>query len=268
MKKQFILFLAALTAVPAFAANRGSIMRGGYGFLFPDANHFVNGGQLSMNRGTSLSTEYAKKDLAGVQGWGSSVVWANGKTGVGAGVDRMGTDLSAANSVDTLNVQAGASVAQDKVTVGAVYNRSLESVAANDGNLSAQMNISLGKPGQGFVVGVGAGTSLGGATKTQSGTAALGYAFNSGLMLEGAYNVLNWSDAQNNHSYTGSFVYNHASWYVSGQYNSATVAATSLDVGAGRLGVVWGSVDLSAAVTKGLYTGGDTSYGGTLRVVF
>jgi len=46
------------------------------------------------------------------------------------------------------------------------------------------------------------------------------------------------------------------------------LAGTEPNIAAGRLGVVWGSVDLSAQVVKGVYTGGDTTYGGTLRLVF
>lgn len=268
MKKHIVFFLAAVMVLPAFAEKRGSVMRGGFGFLFPDMNHFTNGGQMALNRGTAINAEYSKADLAGTESVAPSVVWSNGKVGMGAGVDRTGVDMSSsAATMDTLSAQAGAAVG-DKVTVGAVYSRMLESSPVNDGTLSGQINMHFGKPGQGFVVGVEAGTTLGGTATTQSGTAALGYAFASGLMLEGAYQVGNWSDATNNHIYSASMVYNHSSWYVAGQYNAVTLAGTEPNIAAGRLGVVWGSVDLSAQVVKGVYTGGDTTYGGTLRLVF
>jgi len=267
--RNIALFALTLICLPALAEKRGTVMRGGLGFLFPDANRFVNGGQLSTNKGTAIQGSYTRSNDTSSQDANASLVWANGSAGLGAGVTRSGMELNdATTSSDSLSAQGGISLEGGKVTVGAVYSNSLESGVTDQGHLSGQLNLNLGKPGHGWVLGVNAGTTMGKTSNTTSGTVGLGYAFSSGLMLEGAYQIDDFSDSKNNNRYSGSFVYASSAWYAAGQYNKVKVGTSNPDSASGRLGVVFGKADLSAQVTKETYTGGDTTYGGTLRYTF
>ena len=270
MKNQKLALLAlVLICLPALAEKRGTVMRGGLGFLFPDANRFVNGGQLSTNKGASVQGSYTRSEDTSSQDANASLVWANGSAGLGAGVTRSGMELNdSITSSDSLSAQGGISLEGGQVTVGAVYSNSLESGVTDEGHLSGQLNLNLSKPGQGWVLGVNAGTTMGRTTNTTSGTVGLGYAFSSGLMFEGAYQVDDLSDSKNYHRYSGSFVYSGHSWYAAGQYNKVKEDTTNPDSASGRLGVVFGKADLSAQVTQETYSGGDTTYGGTLRYTF
>jgi hypothetical protein len=269
MKNSIVVFLAVLMVVPAFADKKGSVLRGGLGFLFPDANRFVNGGQSALNKGTSLEANYSRADQTKVQDMTASLMWANGQAGLGAAVSRMGDTLSDADtSSDTMYAQGGMVFGGGQVTLGGVYQHSLETGVVGQDAVSGQLNVNLGKPGQGWVLGVGASTTLGRDTNTKTGTAALGYAFSSGLMLEGGYQVDDFADSANNYRYTAATVYNANSWYGAAQYNAVTQTGMHPDSISARLGAVWGKLDLSAQVTKATYTGGDTNYGGTLRYVF
>ncbi|MFM8269382.1 MAG: hypothetical protein ACKN9V_04265 [Pseudomonadota bacterium] len=269
MKNLILVFMAVLIAVPALAEKRGNIMRGGLGFLFPDANRFVNGGQTALNKGTSLEANYSREDKSKSQDLTASLAWANGQAGLGAAVSREGDTLSDPDtSTDKMYAQGGLAFGGGQFTLGGVYEHSLETGAVGDDKVSGQLNVHLGKPGQGWVLGVGASTTLGRETNTKTGTGALGYAFSSGLMLEGGYQVDDFSDSANNYRYTAAMVYNSSAWYGAAQYNAVTVSGTHPDSVSARLGGVWGKVDLSAQVTKENYTGGDTSYGGTVRYAF
>ncbi|NBT57697.1 hypothetical protein EBT16_02820 [bacterium] len=269
MKNSILLFLVVLLAGPSFADKRGNISRGGLGFLFPDANRFVNGGQSALNKGATLEANYSRADQTKLQGLTGSFVWANGQAALGAAVSRVGDQLNdPATSADMMSAQGGVSYSGGQVTLGAVYNRSLESGAVGQDDVSGQLNVHMGKPGQGWVLGVGAGTTLGRTTNTKTGTAALGYAFSSGLALEAGYQVDDFSDSQNYYRYTASGVYNGSSWYGAAQYSSVNANGTHPDSVSGRLGLIWGKADLSAQVTKQTFTGGDTTYGGTVRYAF
>lgn len=267
--RKFALFALVIMSLPALAEKRGTIMRGGLGFLFPDANRFVNGGQFSLNKGTSVEGAYNRSNETSSQEANASLAWANGQVGLGAGVTRSGMELNDSDTTsDRVSAQAGFSLEGGKVTVGAVYSNSLESGVTDEGRVSGQLNFNLGKPGQGWALGVSGGTTLGKTTNTTSGTVGLGYAFSSGLMLEGAYQIDDFSDSKNNYRYSGTFVYGTSAWYASAQYNKVTVGTTQPDTASGRLGVVLGKADISAQVTKETYTDGDTTYGGTLRYTF
>lgn len=269
MKKVTLLSLVLMTALPAFAAKRGSVLRGGYGFLFPDANQFINAGQATLNKGVSLEANYARNQETKAQLATSSLAWANGSWALGAAVSRAGTQLNEeSTSADVMTAQAGTSWMGGKVSLGGIYSKSLEAGTVGDGTVGAQLNYHWNKPGHGWVVGLGSTTTLGLATNSQTGTAALGYAFSGGMMLEGAYQVDDFSDAKNHYRYSAAAVYNGSQWYAAGQYNLVTVNGTHPDTVSGRLGVVLGQADLSAQVTKETFTGGETAYGGTLRVVF
>lgn len=269
MKKSLVVFLVVLISVPALAEKRGNILRGGFGFLFPDANNFVNGGQAALNKGTSLEANYSRDDQTKNQDLKASLAWANGQAALGASVNRSGSVLSdTVSTTDTMAAQGGFSFGGGQFTLGAVYEHSLETGAVGQDLVSGQANVHLSKPGQGFVLGLGASTTLGRATNTKTGTAALGYSFGSGLALEGGYQVDDFSDSTNHHRYTAAAVYNSNSWYGAAKYNAVTDAGTHPDSVSARLGAIWGKVDLSAQVTKETFTGGDTSYGGTVRYVF
>lgn len=269
MKKATLLSLVLMTALPAFAAKRGSVLRGGYGFLFPDANQFINAGQATLNKGVSVEANYARNQETEAQLATSSLAWANGSWALGAAVSRAGMQLNEENtSADVMTAQAGTSWMGGKVSLGGIYSKSLEAGTVGDGTVGAQLNYHWNKPGQGWVVGLGSTTTLGLTTNSQTGTAALGYAFSGGMMVEGAYQVDDFSDAKNHYRYSAAAVYNGSQWYAAGQYNLVTVNGTHPDTVSGRLGVVLGQADLSAQMTKQTFTGGETAYGGTLRVVF
>lgn len=267
MKNSIIVVLAVLMAMPALAEKKGNLLRGGLGFLFPDANRFVNGGQAALNKGTSLEVNYSREDKTKDQDLTASLAWANGQAGLGASVSRAGSVLAEPDSTnDKMYAQGGFTFGQ--VTAGAVYEHSLETGVVGQDKVSGQLNVHLGKPGQGWVLGAGASTTLGRATNTKTGVAALGYGFNSGLMLEAGYQVDDFSDSTNNYTYTASALYNANSWYGAAQYNAVTQSGTHPDSVSARLGAVWGKVDLSAQLTKQTFTGGDTTYGGTIRYAF
>jgi len=269
MKNSIVVFLAVLMVVPAFADKRGNVLRGGLGFLFPDANRFVNGGQNALNKATSVEANYLRKDQTQLQNLTASLAWANGQAGLGAAVSRAGQTLSDTDtSSDAMSAQGGMVFGGGQVTLGGVYQHSLEAGVVGEDVVSGQLNVNLGKPGQGWVMGVGASTTLGRDTNTKTGTAALGYTFSSGLALEGSYQVDDFSNSANNYRYTAATVYNGSSWYGAAQYSAVTQSGTHPDSISARLGGVWGKVDLSAQVTKATYTGGNTTYGGTFRYVF
>jgi hypothetical protein len=260
--------LVVFSSLSAFAEKKGNLLRGGYGFLFPDANQFVNGGQMALNKGTAVEANYLRDNDSSVQVGTPSLVWANGQTGIGAGVSRTGLKLSeASTSVDTLKVQAGAALASN-LTFGGVYSRSLESGVVGSDEVSAQMNVHFGKAGHGVVLGLGAGTTLGNETNNRNGVVGLGYAMSSGVMTEVAYQVDNFADATNNYTYTGSVVYNANSWYAAGRYNHVKAGESEPNNFQARLGMVFGKIDLSGQVSKQTVTDGSTVYGGTMRVVF
>jgi len=263
------LLLVTFVSLPALAEKKGALMRGGFGFLFPDANRIVNGGQATANKGLSAQGSYTRNKDTEAQELDTSLVWSNGQAGLGASVTRSGMELNdAQTSEDSLKAQAGLAVDNGKVTLGVVYANSLESGVTDEGSVSGQLNWNLGKPGHGWVVGVSGGTTLGKTTNTTSGTVGLGYGFGSGLMVEGAYQVDDFSDSKNKHQYSGAFVYNSSAWYAAAQYNSVTSGTSNPDNASGRLGVVLGKADISAQVTKETFTGGETTYGGTLRYAF
>lgn len=269
MKKTTLLILVLITAFPAFAAKRGNVMRGGYGFLFPDANQFINAGQAALNKGVSIEANYSRNQETEAQMATSSVAWASGRWALGAAVSRVGMELSnESSSFDVMTAQAGTAWMGGKVSFGGIYSKSLEAGTAGDGTVGAQLNYHWSKPGHGVVMGLGSTTTLGLTTNSQTGTAALGYAFSSGMMIEGAYQVDDFSDAKNHYRYSASAVYNGSQWYAAGQYNLITENGSNPDTVSGRLGVVLGQADLSAQLTKEIFTGGETTYGGTLRVLF
>lgn len=270
MKRVIALSLVVFTSVHAFADKKGTLMRGGFGFLFPDANQFVNGGQMALNKGTAVEANYMRDDETAVQVGTPSVVWANGHAGVGVGVSRTGLKLSeASTSVDTLKVQAGTSLASN-LTLGGVYSRSLESGVVGSDEVSAQLNVHFGKAGQGLVLGLGAGTTLGNETNSRNGVVGLGYTFGSGVMTEVAYQVDNFEDSSNNYTYAGSMVYNSGSWYAAGRYNHVRQGSSEPNNAQLRLGWICsaGKLDLSGQVKKDTFSGGSTVYGGSLRVLF
>lgn len=267
MKKLIAITLVAVAALPAFAEKKAGFLRGGFGFLFPDANQFVNAGQMALNKGTGVAANYVREDETDSQSATPSVVWANGHWGFGAGVTRSGMDLDNAQvSSDQLSMQAGTAVANN-LTFGTVYRRSLDTAVVGEDHVSSQLNIHFGKGG-GLVLGMGVGTTLGRETNTRDGRVALGYSHASGFMTEVGYEINNFELPSSEYTYTGSLVYNAKNWYFAGQYNHVKSGDTEPNNGAARLGLLMGQVDLSAQVARETYTGGNTTYGGTFRVVF
>jgi len=269
MKNITVFSLMLIISLPALAAKRGNILRGGYGFLFPDANQFVNAGQATLNKGASIEANYSRNNETESQVATSSLAWADGSWAIGASVSRSGMQLNEpTTSDDSVTAMAGTSWMGGRVSLGGIYSKSLEAGTVGDGTVSAQLNYHWNKPGHGWVLGVGSSTTLGQTTNTKTGTAALGYAFSGGMMLEGAYQVDDFSDAKNNYRYSTAAVFNASNWYLAGQYNFVTVDGTHPDTVSGRLGIVMGQADVSAQMTQETFTGGETTYGGTLRLLF
>jgi hypothetical protein len=166
-----------------------------------------------------------------------------------------------------MTMQAGTAIASN-LTFGTVYRRALDTGVVGQDHVSSQLNIHFGKAGHGLVLGLGAGTTLGRETNTRDGRVALGYSWASGLMLEADYQIDNFADASNQYTYSGSLLYNAKNWYFGGQYNHVKSGDSEPTTGVARLGVVLGKVDFSLQGSKETHTGGSTTYGGTLRVVF
>jgi hypothetical protein len=114
------IFSIGLFASAAMAKGTSNLSRGGYGFLFPDANSFNNGGQMAGTVGTAIEGYYTREDQSKDQTLTPSVVWGSGRVGLGAFVSRNGTSLTGNASAhsDSAGAGLGVSLASGRVTVG------------------------------------------------------------------------------------------------------------------------------------------------------
>lgn len=256
-----------------WAAKNQGLMRGGFGFLYADANDFVNGGQLSANHATAIGTRYTKNKESNSQLGAPSFIWANGKAGFGAYVARVGSKLdSAVDSADSVGFAGGIGFAQEKVNVGFTYDRSIDNGQTNDGVLAGQMNIHLGKS-DGFSIGAEYSTTVGGdtAAKVKTASGALGYRFNPHNYLEGVYTIDNMDDGGNFNTITGALRVGGQAFYVSGAFSKTKLTTITVDSARGRLGLVVNAFDLYLEYSKVLETdlvAGSTTYGGAMRLAF
>ncbi len=268
MKNTSFLFLvlAAALSLPAHADKSTKIIRGGLGFLFPDNNSFANPGQFPLSYGMAFETGYTKVNGSSNQALTPSFVYGNGQLGLGAFYSRSGTDLGS-NATSSVGAGVGMSFMKDKLTVGASYSRSLETLRTNDGALGATVNLN-GPQRMGPSLGVGFGTTLGATsgTNTKSGNIGVGYSFRSNQSIEGGvlFNDLS-NTADMSPYFAGTYGSQYA--YLGGSYTYLKTAGDH-QVG-GRLGVILGRyLDISALATYVLKTGGAASYGATVRASF
>lgn len=260
-----LLILVAAFSLSAHADKSTKIIRGGQGFLFPDNNSFTNPGQFPLSYGMAFETGYTKVNGTSDQQLTPSFVYGNGQLGLGAFYARSGTDLGS-NATSAIGAGAGVSFLKNKLTFGASYTRSLETIRTDDGTLGFTANLN-GPQRMGPSLGVGFGTTLGSTTtNTQTGNVAVGYSFRSNQSIEGGLKFNNLSDTSDfDPFFAGTFGSQYVYFGTSYTYLKAT---TEHQVG-GRLGFILGRyIDVSAMATYVLKTGGAASYGATVRASF
>ncbi len=257
-------FLASV----AQAKGTANLSRGGYGFLFPDANSFINGGQMANTTGTAVEAYYTRHDHLKTQTATPSVVWGSWRVGLGAFASRTGESLTGSDfsQSDSIGAGLGVSLAQGRVTVGGTLNRSIDTQQSNDGTVSTAVNYN-GAKGQGFHMGAGFSTTLNSSSGTESKTAtlAMGWGF-SGANFEANYKLKDLDQTSNNYQTSGYLNFGGASYYISTGYlydKPSEQSALS-----GRMGYVAGSVDLSIHSEHTIADGQSPYYGATLRSAF
>ena len=268
--KNLLIFTVTFGLLSSIAQAKGtsSLTRGGYGFLFPDANSFINGGQMAKTTGTALEAYYTRHDHLKTQEMTPSVVWGSGRVGLGAFVSRTGETLTGSDSAhsDTLGAGLGVSLAQGKVTVGGTFDRSIDTAQANDGTVSAALNYN-GSKGQGLHLGAGFSTTLNSAsgTETKTATLAMGWGF-SMASVEANYKLKDLDQTSNNYQASGFLNFGGSNYYVSTGFTYDKPSEQS-EV-SGRLGYVMGSVDFSVHSEHTMEEGQNPYYGATLRASF
>jgi hypothetical protein len=264
MKRSLWLFCGAMALCGASqAASKTDILRGGLGFLFPDHNSFSNPGQFSISHGMAMEADYSREDSTQLQNLTPSLVYGNGKVGLGAFGSRTGTNLTAKNgSLDVIGAGAGVALAKERLTLGVGYDRVISSSPQNDGNLRVEATLN-GPQRKGPAFGVEATTTLG-STHIAGVTAAAGYSFRSNVSIEAVFK--NYDTRQFKNSTLSGFV-NWADnmFYLGAGYTYLNL--NSLNEIEGRLGVMLGRfVDVSVFAAKVFK--GELSYGGSLRASF
>jgi hypothetical protein len=267
MKKAASLFfvLALGFALPAHADRSTKIIRGGQGFLFPDHNSFENPGQFPLAYGMAFEAGYTKANGAATQSLTPSFVYGGGGFGIGAFYARSGNDIGS-SAASSAGAGLGVSFLKDRLTVGASYNRSLESVRSSDGNLGVQINLNAPQR-KGPSVGIGVESTLNATLgDTQSARGAVGYSFRTNDNIEAG---IKFNNLRNTSDFSPYFAGTLGSQYV---YAGAayTYHKTLEDHEVeGRLGFILGRyIDLSALASYVLESGGATTYGATLRASF
>jgi hypothetical protein len=262
------IFSIGLFASAAMAKGTSNLSRGGYGFLFPDANSFNNGGQMAGTVGTAIEGYYTREDQSKDQTLTPSVVWGSGRVGLGAFVSRNGTSLTGDASAhsDSAGAGLGVSLASGRVTVGGTISKSLATGQTNDGVVNASLNYN-GNKGQGFHMGGGFGTTLNSTTGTELRTAtlAMGWGF-SGANVELDYKLKDLDHTSNNYETSAYLNFGGSSYYVSTGY-TYDKPSTNSSV-SGRLGYLVGAVDFSVHAEHTFVTGSNPNYGASLRTTF
>lgn len=224
---------------------------------------------MAQTSGTALEAYYQRNDNLDTQTAAPSVVWGSGKVGLGARVSRQGSVLTGddANKSDSISAGLGVSLAQGKVTVGAVADRSIDSNQSNDGVVSVAVNYN-GSKGTGLHVGGGFSTELNSSTGTDQRTAtlAMGWGFNGNASFEFNYKLKDLDQTSNNYKAGGYLNFGGSSYYVSTGYSYDK--PSELSNVAARIGFLMGSTDFSVHGEKTMADGQDPYYGATLRTTF
>ncbi len=263
--KSLLAFLVVFGfAMNSFAEQRGAnIRRGGFGFLFPDHNNFSNSGQFSTARAIGVEGIYTRDtSTPSNQSLGTSLVYGNGKIGLGAFVSRAGTSLTS-GGIDVGGAGLGVNLLKGRLTVGASYAKPLSGVTDN-GQVSG--NLTLNPPNQkGVSLGVSFARGL--TSNVNSVGGALGYSFSPMAQLEVDFQLPDLTSTSN-FNLQAYLNLNRGMVYFSGGY-TLVKTASSLSGVAGRVGFVLGrSIDLSAIATYTIATGSPITYGGSFRASF
>lgn len=266
MTRFWVILSVAALMLPAVSNAKSStnIMRGGYGFLFPDNNLFDNPGQFAISRGIAVEASYLTNETNSAVLATPSVVFGTGSYGLGARVQRIGSRLS--SGTDFAQVGMGASFGKERVTLGAAFTRQVNGTRLNDGVLAA--TLTLNAPNRmGPSIGVGFETTIKQTGQdVRQGRFGLGYAFKGALMIEGFFRFQNL-DSTSMWDLNGAVTYGSRFLYLGGLYTYDET--TGKGIVAGRLGFILGhNVDLSAQVEKRLTDNSVWIYGGTLRASF
>lgn len=270
MKKSVILLIGLMILVPSIcqgAKAATGILRGGYGFLFPDHNSFLNPGQMAISYGAAFETSYERADLTDGQSVTPSFVFGTGTFGLGAYANRLGTQLEdGATSVDSVGGGLGVALFKSRLTLGAAYARSIDAYQMSDGTGWVTVTYN-GPQRKGPAIGVAATTTVNLAGGDHQGAlAAIGYSFRSNRSLEV---VARLNDIRDTDSYVGGAygTFGMDFLYVAGGYEYTNLTAQHR--AAARLGFIIGRfIDISAFGTRVLTKVGETTYGGSLRASF
>lgn len=267
MKKLLVLLVAV--ALPVIGHAKGSnFQRGGFGYLFPDANSTANPAQFAKTGGAALQASYARNnDATPVQSATPTFVWGNGKVGFGAEMTRAGSDFTTDGSyVDQVKGGIGFALGS-AVTIGGSYSKVITSGSTTPDSLAGFVALNPGK-GKGFGLTAGYGQTLNTATPTKSAVGALGFMFNANSNIEGGAEFNNIDDFSD-YDLFGALTIGNGKVYGAARFDYAML---STDMTAqGRLGFMLGQkVDLSGQVSKVFNAAGDgaLSFGGTFRVAF
>lgn len=267
MKNLLIICSVGLIASFAQAKGPSSLSRGGYGFLFADANSFNNGGQMASTVGTAVEGYYTRHNPDQTQSFTPSVVWGSGRVGLGAYASRTAVNLTSGGHSDSAGAGLGVSLAQGKVTVGGTISRNLGSGQTNDGVVNAALNYN-GTKGTGFHMGANFGTTLNSTAgnELRTATLAMGWGFGPMTNFEVDYTLKDLDNTNNNYQASGYLNFGGNSYYVGTGFTYDKPSTDSTV--SGRLGYVMGSVDVSVHAEHTLATGQDPYYGATLRAAF
>lgn len=265
MKKVIFVLILSLfcSSFTAIAKPKGNLIRGGLGFLFPDANSFSNPGQFAMNQATSVEAYYTRQNLSQAQSVLPSLVYGNGQFGLGAYAGRSSSNLASVSSTDTVGVGAGVGLMKNKMTIGAGYDRITSSANNNKGTVRGMMNFN--PAGMGPSLGVGGFSTLNSGTKTQGATVGLGYIARAALF---EINALS-NDLKNSKDQTGSafLTLQTARVYLGGGYSYLRLAAAHAVQT--RVGMLLGSTfDLSLHAEKVLLKTSQPTFGASVRAAF
>lgn len=261
-----LILLVCLVPTNSFA-KKTHILRGGFGFLFPDHNSFANPGQFAITHGAAFEASYSQASIGSVKGLNSSFVLGKGKWGMGVFGSRVGTAIdSPATSADVVGGGIGFSILKERMTLGVSYVRSIDVAQTSDGAASVSLTMN-GPKRMGPTIGLGATTSLNAAGgDQQSGVIGFGYTFKSNVNLEANYNQNNF---RNTDDFTASGFVNYGAkyFYFGAGYSYLNVAGDHQIKG--RIGFLLGRfVDFSVFADQTLESGGALTYGVSLRASF
>lgn len=257
--------LALCVSLSAFG-KATNIQRGGLGILFPDHNSFANPGQFAVTYGLAIQGFYTRTDQTPTsQSVAPSLVFGNGRFGFGVYGARSGNDLgSSASSTDVVGGGLGISMLKKRITLGASFDKVLESGV--DGGI-AKASLTFQSPSRkGPSIGAVFAAPVNMTGVKNEVTVGFGHSFKSNTTMEA--NV-KFSDLEDFKNFVAGGYVNLASrvLYLGAGYQFRNVGTQHAALG--RLGVMLGSrVDLSVYGEKAFVTGSALTYGGSLRASF